>query len=233
MLNLIITLSNINLFLVVAAPPLVRLRFRLSFASRLLRWLVVTSPFVASPSPCVVRRHLSPPSLVDCCRFHRHRRVNVYPPLLPLRSLCCACHRRPSPSRHPSPPSLVDCCIFHVHCRIAVYCRCFIAPTIAVNAVAVALPSCHLLPLPSHRSVAVASPSRVPLPLPLFLLLSLFFPLPMPFCSLNHDTTTSIRPGLTENPPKRHQHHVMCKSVRVHPYAHPQHIKVLKHVVYI
>ena len=65
----------------------------------------------------------SPPSLVDCCRFHRHRRVNVYPPLLPLRSLCCACHRRPSLSRHPSPPSLVDCCIFHVHCCIAVHYR--------------------------------------------------------------------------------------------------------------
>jgi hypothetical protein len=25
----------------------------------------------------------------------------------------------------------------------------------------------------------------------------------------------------------------MCKSVRVQPYTHPQHIKVLKHFVYI
>ena len=100
MLNLIITLSNINLFLVIAAPPLVRLRFRLSFASRLLRWLVVTSPFVASPSPCVVRRHLSPPSLVDCCRFHRHRRVNVYPPLLPSPS----CRRHRAAAKLPPPP---------------------------------------------------------------------------------------------------------------------------------
>ena len=137
--------------------------FRLSFASRSLRWLVVASPFVTSPPPCVARRAAisrsldawlhrrcpfriavapsiavavalpscrpSPPSLVDCCRFHRHRRVNVYPPLLPLRSLCCACHRRPSPSRHPSPPSLVDCCIFHVHCRIAVHYRRSVTPT--------------------------------------------------------------------------------------------------------
>ncbi len=82
-----------------------------------------------------------PPLLVDCCRFHRHRRVNVHSPLLPLRLLCCACHRRPLPSRHPSPPSLVDCCIFHVHCHIAVHRRRSVAPTIAVDAVAVALPS--------------------------------------------------------------------------------------------
>ena len=159
--------------------------FRLSFASRSLRWLVVASPFVTSPPPCVARRAAisrsldawlhrrcpfriavapsiavavalpscrpSPPSLVDCCRFHRHRRVNVYPPLLPLRSLCCACHRRPSPSRHPSPPSLVDCCIFHVHCRIAVHYRRSVAPTIAVDAVAVALPS--RCPCPSPPSL--------------------------------------------------------------------------------
>ncbi len=89
-----------------------------------------------------------PPLLVDCCHFHHHRRVNVHPPLLPLRLLCCACHRRPSPSRHPSPPLLVDCCIVHVHCRIALH-RCHsVAPTIAVNAVTVALPSRCPYPLP-------------------------------------------------------------------------------------
>ncbi len=34
---------------------------------------------------------------------------------------------------------------------------------------------------------------------------------------------------------KIHPHHLdmMCNSVRVHPYAHPQHIKVIKHFVYI
>ncbi len=31
--------------------------FRLSFASCSLQWLVVASPFVALPSPCVARRH--------------------------------------------------------------------------------------------------------------------------------------------------------------------------------
>jgi hypothetical protein len=157
--------------------------FRLSFASRSLRWLVVASPFVTSPPPCVARRAVislslnawlhcrcpfriavapsiavavalpscrpSPPSLVDCCRFHRHRRINVHPPLLPLQSLCCACHRRPSLSRHPLPPSLVDCCIFHVHCRIAVHYRRSVAPTIAVDAVAVALLSRCPCPSPS------------------------------------------------------------------------------------
>ena len=94
-----------------------------------------TAVAVALPS-C----HPSPPSLVDCCRFHCHRCVNVHPPLLPSRSLCCACHHRPLPSRHPLPPLLVDCQIFHVHCRIAVHRRCSVAPTIAVDAVAVALP---------------------------------------------------------------------------------------------
>ncbi len=123
--------------------------FCLSFASRSLRWLIVASPFVTSPPPCVARRAAIsrslnawlhrccpfciavapsiavavalpsccplPPLLVDCCRFHCHRRVNVHPPLLPLlplRPLCCACHCRPSPSRHPLPPLLVNCCIF-------------------------------------------------------------------------------------------------------------------------
>ncbi len=46
--------------------------------------------------------------------------------------------------------------------------------------------------------------------------------------SLNHDVTTSL--GLIHAP-------ILQKSipnyrVRVHPYAHPQHIKVLKHIVY-
>ncbi len=113
---------------------------------------IAVAPF-ASPSrrPLPLRCVSVVPSIapiaIDCCRFHCHRRVNVHPPLLPLRLLCCACHCRPSPSRHPSPPSrhplpplLVDCCIFHVHCRIAVHYRCSIAPTIAVDAVAVALP---------------------------------------------------------------------------------------------
>jgi hypothetical protein len=52
-------------------------------------------------------------------------------------------------------------------------------------------------------------------------------------CSLNHDLTTSL--GLSPIP-------IFLKSiltghrrnsVRMHPYAHPQHIKVLKHFVYI
>ncbi len=51
--------------------------------------------------------------------------------------------------------------------------------------------------------------------------------------SLNHDITTSL--GLSPTPiflkstPNLHRH----TSVRMHPYAHPQHIKVLKHFVYI
>jgi len=35
------------------------------------------------------------------------------------------------------------------------------------------------------------------------------------------------------NFPKIHPNQHRCNSVRVHPYAHPQHIKVLKHFVYI
>jgi len=50
--------------------------------------------------------------------------------------------------------------------------------------------------------------------------------------SLNHDTTMSYGPRLTtifQNlaPPAQ-----VYNSVRVHPYAHPQHMKVLKHAVY-
>ncbi len=72
------------------------------------------------------------------------------PSLLPLlhRRRAIHCRRRPSPSRHPSPPSLVDCCIFHVHCRIAIHRRRSVAPTIAINAVTVALPPCCPCPLP-------------------------------------------------------------------------------------
>ena len=51
--------------------------------------------------------------------------------------------------------------------------------------------------------------------------------------SLNHDITTSLGLGLSsiflESTPALHRHN----SVRVHPYAYPQHIKVLKHCVYI
>ncbi len=52
-------------------------------------------------------------------------------------------------------------------------------------------------------------------------------------CGLNHDTTMSFRFG--HNPifqnlaPTPHRYY----SVRVTPYAHSQHIKVLKHIVYI
>jgi hypothetical protein len=111
------------------------------------------APSIAVNVALLARRPL-PPLLVDCCRFHCHRHVAVHPPLLPSLLLCCACHRRPSPSRHPSPPSLVDCCIFHVHCRIAVHRRRSVTPTIAVNV------------LPTIAAVAVI-PLHLPLPSPL------------------------------------------------------------------
>jgi hypothetical protein len=44
-------------------------------------------------------------------------------------------------------------------------------------------------------------------------------------CSLNHDTTTSFGSTL----PHLHRHN----SLRFHPCAHPQHMKVLKHFIYI
>ncbi len=51
--------------------------------------------------------------------------------------------------------------------------------------------------------------------------------------SLNHDITASLRPRPTpiflNSTPDLHRHN----SVRADPYAHPQHIKVLKHFVYI
>jgi hypothetical protein len=137
-------------------PPCVARRAAILYRS-LDAWLHCRRPFRFAVAPSIAVAvalpscRPSPPLLVDCCRFHRHRRVDVHPPLLPSRSLCCACHRRPSPSRHPSPPLLVDCCIVHVHCRIAVRCRCSVAPTIAVDAVAVALPS--RCPCPSPPSL--------------------------------------------------------------------------------
>ncbi len=63
-------------FLVVAAPPLVCLCFRLSFASRSLLWLVVASPFVASPSPCVTRRTAISHPLNALLHRLRHRAAN-------------------------------------------------------------------------------------------------------------------------------------------------------------
>jgi hypothetical protein len=51
--------------------------------------------------------------------------------------------------------------------------------------------------------------------------------------SLNHDITTSLGLGLSSifltSTPALHRRN----SVRVHPYAYPQHIKVLKHFLYI
>ncbi len=51
--------------------------------------------------------------------------------------------------------------------------------------------------------------------------------------SLSHDITTSIRlshtPVILKFTTDLHRRN----SVRVHPYAHPQHIKVLKYFIYI
>ena len=51
--------------------------------------------------------------------------------------------------------------------------------------------------------------------------------------SLNHDTATSYSLGHTPFflilTPHLHTYY----SIRMHPYAHPQHLKVLKHFVYI
>ena len=51
--------------------------------------------------------------------------------------------------------------------------------------------------------------------------------------SLNHDITTSLGLGLSsiflKSTPDLHRR----ITVRVDPYAHPQHIKVLKHCLYI
>ncbi len=55
----------------------------------------------------------------------------------------------------------------------------------------------------------------------------------MGVCSLNHDTASSYRLGHTplsySSPPP-----AQCiKGIRVYPYDHPHHLKVLKHFVYI
>ncbi len=76
--------------------------FRLSFVSRSLRWLVVTSPFVGSPfvaspsSSCIARRNFpftqciapSPLPLLHCRRaVHRRRRcVAFMPSIAPVAS---------------------------------------------------------------------------------------------------------------------------------------------------
>ena len=49
-------------------------------------------------------------------------------------------------------------------------------------------------------------------------------------CSLNHDITLSLGPHLTamlQNCNWAPHLDIMCNSLRVHPYAHPPHIKVL------
>ncbi len=51
--------------------------------------------------------------------------------------------------------------------------------------------------------------------------------------SLNHDLTTSLGLSHTPNSPTIHPHLQRCISIRVDPYAHPQHIKVLNHLTFI
>ena len=51
--------------------------------------------------------------------------------------------------------------------------------------------------------------------------------------SLDNDLTASFGLSHAPNFPKIHPHLQRCISIRVHPYAHPQHIKVLKHFEYI
>ncbi len=51
--------------------------------------------------------------------------------------------------------------------------------------------------------------------------------------SLNHDVTESLSFGPTQCFQKIHQHLEWRISVRVDPYAHPQHTKVVKHYLYI
>ena len=50
---------------------------------------------------------------------------------------------------------------------------------------------------------------------------------------LNHDVTASLGLRNALNFPKIHPHLQRRNNVRLHPCAHPQHIKVLKHFVYI
>jgi hypothetical protein len=148
---------------------------------------IAVAPF-ASPScrplplPLHCRRAVHRPlSLVDCCHFNCHRRVNVHPPLLSLRSLCCACQHRPLLSHHPLPPLLVDCCIVCIHCRIT------IAPSYQSSPLALSLLRCRrdvpvyrrscelIVVLPSAAIATVVPPiaatavalSRLPSPSPL------------------------------------------------------------------
>ena len=51
--------------------------------------------------------------------------------------------------------------------------------------------------------------------------------------SLNHDVTESLGFGSTQCFQKIHLHLKWRISVRVHPYTHPLHAKVLKHFLYI
>ena len=55
----------------------------------------------------------------------------------------------------------------------------------------------------------------------------------MGVCSLNHDTTTSYRLGHTPFSLKCTNTCTCNTAIRIHPYAHLQHFKVLKHFVYI
>ena len=51
--------------------------------------------------------------------------------------------------------------------------------------------------------------------------------------SLNHDITTSLRLCNTPIYQKSTPDLQRCNSVRVDTFTHPQHIKVLKHLIYI
>ena len=86
--------------------------FRLSFASHLLRWLVVASPFVVSPPPCVACRTTISRSLDAWLLCHRPFRITIAPSIAVAVAL---------PSCRPSPPSLVDCCRFHHHRRVNIH----------------------------------------------------------------------------------------------------------------
>jgi hypothetical protein len=55
----------------------------------------------------------------------------------------------------------------------------------------------------------------------------------MGVCSLHHDTATSYRLGHTPFPLKSPPTCTCNTAIRMHPYAHPQHLKVLKHFGYI
>jgi hypothetical protein len=55
----------------------------------------------------------------------------------------------------------------------------------------------------------------------------------MGVCSLSHDIATSYRLGHTPCFLKLTPTCTCNTAIRMHPYAHPQHVKVLKHFVYI